>query len=91
MRVDEHWHRLFRDVVGSSSLETVKTQLEMILGSLLWLNMLKQGGWTRHPPEVPSRLSNFVILQSSVSLSNVWLLSLSTTETFGTLISHLPG
>jgi len=35
MRMAEHWHRLLREVVGSSSLQTLKTQLDTILGNLL--------------------------------------------------------
>ena len=34
-----------------------KTQLDTVLGSLLQLTLLEQGGWTRWFPEVPSYLS----------------------------------
>jgi len=33
-RMTEHWHRLPREVVESPSLQTVKTQLVMVLGNL---------------------------------------------------------
>lgn len=51
------WHRLPRTVVDSPSLETFKSHLDMVLGNLLQVALLKQGGWTRWPPEVPSSLS----------------------------------
>jgi len=40
VRVVKHWHRLRRAAVESPSLETVKTPLDVVLGSLLWLTPL---------------------------------------------------
>ena len=42
MRVTEHWNRLPREVVESSSMEIFKTHLDIMPG-----NMLKQDAWTR--------------------------------------------
>ena len=47
VRVPEQWHRLPREVVESPSLETFKTHLDAFLCPLLWVSLLKQGGWTR--------------------------------------------
>jgi len=47
LRVTEHWKRLPREVVESPSLETFKTHLDEVLCSLLWVTLLRQGGWTR--------------------------------------------
>jgi len=47
LRVTEHWHRLPREVVESPSLETLKTHMDKVLCSLLWVTLLWQGGWTR--------------------------------------------
>jgi len=35
LRVTEHWNRLLREVVGSPSLEILKTHLDKVLCSLL--------------------------------------------------------
>ena len=46
MRVTEHWPRLHREVVESPSLEILKTHLDKVLCSLLWVTLLRQGiGW----------------------------------------------
>ena len=48
VRVPEQWHRLPREAVESPSLETSKTTcLDVFLCPLLWVCLLKQGGWTR--------------------------------------------
>ena len=44
-RVTEPWHRLPREVVESPSLEIFKTRLAAVLCSLLWVTLLRQGGW----------------------------------------------
>ena len=46
LRVMEPWHRLPREAVGSPSLEIFKTRLDKALCSLLWVTLLRQGGWT---------------------------------------------
>jgi len=46
LRVMQHWHRLPREVVESPSLEVFKTHLDAVLCSLLWVTLLRQGGWT---------------------------------------------
>ena len=62
LRVTEHWNRLPREVVESPSLEIFKTRLDKILCSLLQVTLLRQGGWTRWPTEVPSNPYYSVIL-----------------------------
>jgi len=43
LRVTEHWNRLPRGAVDSSSLEIFKTHLNKVLCSLLWMTLLWQG------------------------------------------------
>ena len=62
LRVTEHWNRLPREVVESPSLEIFKTRLDKVLYSLLQVTLLRQGGWTRWPTEVPSNPYYSVIL-----------------------------
>jgi len=45
LRVTEPWHRLPREAVESPSLEILKTHLDKVLCSLLWVTLLGQGGW----------------------------------------------
>jgi len=47
LRVTEPWPRLPREAVESPSLEISKTRLGKVLCSLLWVTLLRQGGWTR--------------------------------------------
>ena len=47
LRVTEHWNRLPREVVESPSLEIFQPCLDKVLCSLLWVTLLRQGGWTR--------------------------------------------
>ena len=47
LRVTEPWNRFLRAVVDSPSLEILKTHLDAVLCSLLWVILLWQGGWTR--------------------------------------------
>lgn len=42
LRVVKHWNRLLREAVKPPPAETFKTQLEMVLGNLLYLTMLDQ-------------------------------------------------
>jgi len=46
VRVVKHWHRLPREVVEASSLETSKARLDGALSNLVWLKMslLTPGG-----------------------------------------------
>jgi len=46
LRVTEHWNRLPRESVESPSLEIFKPRLDKVLCSLLWVTLLRQGGWT---------------------------------------------
>ena len=39
MRVVKHWHRLPREVVDASSLETFKVRLDGALSNLIWFQM----------------------------------------------------
>jgi len=41
VRVVRHWNKLFRDVVGTPSLETFKVSLDQALGNLiqLWMSL----------------------------------------------------
>jgi len=47
LRVTEPWPRLPREVVESPSLEIFQPCLDAVLFSLLWVTLLRQGGWTR--------------------------------------------
>jgi len=49
--------------VESPSLEIFKTRLDVVLCSLLWVTLLRQGVWTRWPTEVPSNPNHSVILR----------------------------
>jgi len=43
LRVTEPWHRLPREAVESPSLEIFQTRLDAVC--LLWVTLLRQGGW----------------------------------------------
>ena len=60
--VMEPWPRLPREAVESPSLEIFKTRPNVVLCSLLWVTLLRQGGWTRWPTDVPSNHNHSVIL-----------------------------
>lgn len=47
LRVVKQWNGLLREIVKSPPIETLKTRLDMVLGNLLYLTTLEQGGWTR--------------------------------------------
>ena len=46
LRVTEPWARLPRGAVESPSLEMFTPHLDVVLCSLLWVTLLRQGGWT---------------------------------------------
>jgi len=46
LQVTEPWPRLPREAVQSPSLEIFKTHLDTVLCSLLWVTLLREGGWT---------------------------------------------
>jgi len=46
LRVMQPWPRLPKEVLESPSLEIFKPCLDMVLCSLLWVTLLRQGGWT---------------------------------------------
>jgi len=47
LRVTEPWPRLPREAAESPSLEIFQPRLDKILCPLLWVTLLRQGGWTR--------------------------------------------
>jgi len=54
--------------VESPSLEIFKPRLDKVLCSLLWVTLLRQGGWTGWSTEVPSNPYRSVILWHPVSI-----------------------
>lgn len=45
MRVVKHWHNLLREMVESPYF-MLKTQLEVVLGNLLQVTLLRAGMWS---------------------------------------------
>lgn len=43
----KHWDKLLREIAESLPLEILTTQLDTVLGNLLWLTLLVQQRWTR--------------------------------------------
>lgn len=60
--VVEHWNRLPQEVVESLSLEIFKTHLDMVLGNLLSLTLLKKRGWAGRSWEIPANPNQSMIL-----------------------------
>lgn len=58
------WHNLAREFVETPSLEILKSFLDIVPGSWLYMALLKQGSWTRWLPGVPSNFSYSVVLQA---------------------------
>ena len=78
MRMRETWHRLPREVVKSSSLEIFKSHVDMVLDNLLWVALLREGGWVRRLAEVPANFSHWDSdLQCLVSFRSLVCLVLS--------------
>lgn len=50
----KHWNQLPRKVMESSSVEIIKTRLDIALSNLLFVTMFWAGGWTTSSPEVPT-------------------------------------
>ncbi|KAK4830662.1 hypothetical protein QYF61_012542 [Mycteria americana] len=63
VRVTKCWHRSPREVVESPRLEIFKSHLDTVLGNLLQVTLLGQGGWTGQPPEVPANLNHLILLE----------------------------
>lgn len=62
LRVIDHWNRWSKKCCGFSILgNNSKNQLDTALSNLLPLTCFEQGGWGRHPPDVPSSFSCSVI------------------------------
>lgn len=68
VRVTKHWHRLPRE---APCLEVLKSNLDMVLGNQLQMAVLEQVAWTVWPPEVPSNLTQPVIVWFHVYLSHL--------------------
>ena len=68
MGVVKHWNRLPGQVVESPSVETLKTQLDMVLGNLLQLTLLEQWSQTRWSQEVPSSRNCFPSQQNQTNV-----------------------
>lgn len=54
-RVTEHWSKLPRETIGSSSLEIVKSYLDMILDSLLSMTLCELDKVASRGPCLPPR------------------------------------
>lgn len=62
--VTEHWHRLPSEIVESLSLDIVKSHLDVVPCSWLWVTMLAQGevGPNDFQRSLPSFFCDFVML-----------------------------
>lgn len=56
--VTVHWHSMPRELM---EFPPWKSHLDLVLGNMLEVSLLEQGGWTSRHPEIPSNLNQSVI------------------------------